>query len=88
MPDCGTGQPLPNGVATAIRLDDDVDRLNPIQVPSIALFAPICGAGYAKGRNPVKPEGVTVGFAFDQGHLPFPPRVRKTVKAVQARFCP
>jgi hypothetical protein len=88
MPDCGTGQPLPNGIATVIRLGDDVDCLNPIQVPSVALLPPVRSAGYAKGRNPVKSKGVAVGFAFDQDDLSRLLHLGKTVEAVQARLGP
>ena len=86
--DRGARQPLPNGIATAIRLDDDVDRLDPVQVPSITLFAPIGGTGYAERRNPVEPERVAVGLPFDQNHLASFLRLGETVKAVEAGFVP
>src|SRR5262245_42804085 len=88
MPDRRTRQPFFYGVATVIRLDDNVNRLNPVQVRSVALLTPVWRAGYAKGRNPVEPKGVAVGFALDQDDLAPLLRLGKTVEAVQARLGP
>ena len=88
MPDSGTRQPFSHGIATAIRLDNDVDRLDPVQVPGITLFAPVGGTRDAERRNLVEPKGVAVRFAFDQNHVPRFMRVVEAVKAIQARFGP
>ena len=88
MPDSGTRQPFPHGIAAAIRLEDDVDRLDPIQVPSITLFAPVGGTRDAERRNLMEPKRVAVRFAFDQNHVPRFMRLVEAVKAIQARFGP
>ena len=88
MPDNGTRQPFPHGIAAAIRLDDDVDRLDPVQVPGIALFAPVGGTRDAECGNLVEPKGMAVRFAFHQNHLPRFMRLVEAVKAIQARFGP
>jgi hypothetical protein len=42
---------LPHCVATAIRLDDDVDGLDPIKVPSVTLLTPVTSTRNAERAN-------------------------------------
>jgi hypothetical protein len=60
MPDIGSRKPSFDRITPTIRLEDDVDSLDPVEVASIAILAPIGSAGYAKGRKSMKPQGMAV----------------------------
>jgi hypothetical protein len=71
-------------MATAIRLDDDVDCLEPIEVPHVAVFPPVSGTRDAERGNPVVPKGVTIRFALNQDDLARLLHIGKTTEAVEA----
>ena len=73
-------------VATPLRLVNDENRFDPIQVMRIALLTPVTDAGDAKRGNPVEPERVAVGFPLDQHHKSSAARIGEMVKAVEAGF--
>ena len=77
-----------HSIATAIGLDDDINRINPVEMTGVALLPPVGGAWYADRGNPVKPKGVAIRFSFDQSHLSLLPRLGQAVEAVEARLGP
>ena len=85
MPDGRTCQPFANGVAATVRLDDDIDRVDSIQVAGITIFSIVRSAGDADSGNAVKPQRVAVRLALDERHLPRLARILDAVKAIQER---
>ena len=84
----GPRQPFAHGLATAVRLNDDKDRLDSIEVINVAVFAPIGGARKAKRGNAMGPQGMAVGFSFDQHHVSGLVGFGEPLLAIKANFGP
>src|SRR5215207_4899422 len=86
MPDGRLRKPLPHGLAAAVRLDHDIDRLNPVEVLRVPVLPPVVRTRNADSRDTVVPEGVNVGLAFDQDDGTGIPRLGETIEPVELRL--
>ncbi len=81
----GGDQPLPEGLAAPVRLDDRIHPLDAFEVLG-PLVAPGARAGEAEGREAVVPEGVAVALALDEEDVARGAHPFQAPEAVEGRF--
>ena len=69
MSDGRLRQPFLDRFPALVGLDDDINCVDAVEVPSVAILLPIRSSRNAERRESIVPEGMNVAFPFDQGDM-------------------